>query len=180
MTRLTRKTALALTLSLGAIAVSLAFFGLLWYSLGEYEGRLRAASAELAYRDAAREHAHSLEQLAAETAADRAELARFVLAEEDVAAFLSETERIGRALGLAVRTVSVEKRAVEGDANFEQLALQFEMVGPLDQVERMVGLFGSFPYRIVVERVALDRMMGEGPEAWRATAHLIVSAYKTH
>jgi Tfp pilus assembly protein PilO len=174
MKGLTRKTITTMFLSVALLAAAGGAFASVQYFLGAYEERLRADMRMVHEAQVANRQSASLESLLAETAADRQTLASFVLTESGISDFLSEVEQVGARFGLAARTLSVAAR--EADQNgFGELIVELEVIGSVDQIERMTEALDLLPYQVLVERAVLNRGGGEGANTWRGVLYFTVT-----
>lgn len=120
----------------------------------------------------------SLKMLVSETVSMREKLGSYRVAKDDAVAFISELEALGREIGLAVTTISVEVSPREGAHDgSENLRLVLRFEGGWGDVVRYLGLLELLPVEGSIEQALLTRKSTEdkaSPSLWRGDATLVV------
>lgn len=146
----------------GLIFVVLAGYAYLWTVAADLRSATREALAERARLEAGETAASSREAFFAATAADRAEIEKYVVREEDAAIFIEYVESLARRGGLETKLSSV---AVEKD----ELAISLVVSGAFEKIYAALGWYGAMPYKVGVKDARLEYLK---PGLWRAALDL--------
>jgi hypothetical protein len=137
---------------------------------------LAATAREIAYQQARADERFEISRVVEETAAERSELANYVLTEAKVIDFISEFERIAAARGLQFSTLMINPEKTK-DPNFDFITMEVSFSGTSDAVMGMTALMETIPYQSEV--VSLKMANAEGV-SWTAnlTLKLTVREYE--
>lgn len=80
-----------------------------------------------------------------QTEADREKLKAFIVHENDIIAFLSEVETVGRTLGLSVQTTNLDTQA-DPDSLFDTLYVSLTLSGAEQSAYTFLELMENLPY----------------------------------
>lgn len=155
-----------------------ALFGM-FYLLERKDGRYEDELHARAVRVAIEKESASQKILLAETAADREELARFMLTEDTVVDFLSSLGNLARAQGVVMETRSLAVEPIIDTTVFEYLTLTVDVTGTFASVTDMLALLESLPYQVAVRSVVVERSSEQmGDDLWHGAYRVYVTKYK--
>jgi hypothetical protein len=176
---MTKETKVLGIVAITIFLLALGALGAMIYFVYQKDAAYEAGLAARDVRTATEKDAQALGRLAAETAADRTELAQYVLTEDSVVGFLALIDRLASAGDVTWETRSLAVEPIAGSDRFEQLTLEVGVTGSFAAVTRMLSLFESLPYQAEIRSVKISRLNEvQEPPIWRGAYRLFVTKYK--
>lgn len=132
--------------------------GVLWFAHWQVSiigTELQSAINRVARNDTLIKQKVEIEELIHTSAAQREQLAAFILTRDETISFLNEIERIAKEQGLSFSTSQLDTTA-STDPLFENLRVSFAFSGPEQVVRRLIAIFETLPYNVRVTSLTLS------------------------
>ena len=104
---------------------------------------------------------------------ERAELAHYILRNEDVIEFLTLVESIGTAQGVTLEIPKLEETSL--NESFDELQLDMLLEGPRVRLMSTLAIFESLPYQSHISSITLNK---KATQVWTASLTLYITKYK--
>lgn len=144
-------------LSILSLLVSAGSFAYMVYSIGQDGLALKDNLQALSDRSALEQEYNALQEVLAETAAEREQLSQFVLeGEEGAVDFLSTIDQIANDLSITLNTQLLAVEEVE-DEVLDDLKVVFEIEGNERAVMRFIQLVELLPYKSRIDDLSFVR-----------------------
>jgi len=114
----------------------------------------------------------SIKSILADTAVDRAKLAKAAVSADGVAAFAGELEALGDSLGstVTIGSLDVKKLTGSGSDSLEILAVKLTVDGSWRQVSRTFNALENLPYGVRFLQIGLNQIFeSKAGSNWQAT-----------
>lgn len=166
------RTKVVALIALATFLFSCVGYGVAFYVVQKHKVRLHDEEQRAAEADVQKRALIALEETVRTSADDRAQLAKYILPNENVIEFVSLLEKIAKEQGVAFETKGLETYPV--DDWFEELEVTASIKGSFDAVIRMLRILETIPTQSSLTSVSLTR---GGDSIWEASVQLRVTKY---
>jgi hypothetical protein len=151
MRHISKKTLFTALIAFGVFACATGTFFGGWWWINHLEQQLYDTKVAAKRADDERKQFASLEALALDTAADRARLETYIVADQGVISFLAELEQIARAEGVSPETRAISTEPISGETLFEDLVVTIGLRGEAEAVKEVVRRYERMPYQLTIQ-----------------------------
>ncbi len=170
---ITKKTKIILIVSIICFLVSVGGVYVLWITIKNQGEALAQKANALALFEAQNKSYRDLEQLVDNTQAERAQLHKYLLTEDQTIDFLSKIEKLADSLSIDLSTDALKVQ--DGEGSFDTLLISYRVEGMKTRVDTLIRMLETLPYQAGLSNVSFQYDFKDGVDITTGTFTLAIT-----